>query len=79
MEITARLLIMKTACLTTSLLLGIAQFSVAGGNSSLVELDRVISIKIEKEKVTIIGDGIIRKRVISDQQEEGLRSHAHFG
>ena len=50
MENTARFLIMKTACLTTGLLLGIAQISMAGGNSSLVELDSVISLKIEKEK-----------------------------
>lgn len=59
---------MKTASLTMSLLLGIAQFTVAGGNSSIVELDRVTSIKIEKEKVTIIGDGIVRKRVMSDPE-----------
>ncbi|MGC6465745.1 MAG: hypothetical protein ACON5N_09180 [Akkermansiaceae bacterium] len=40
---------------------------LAGGNSSIVDLDKVTSIKIEDGKITIVGDGMIRKRVISDQ------------
>lgn len=40
--------------------------SWAGGNSSVVELDKVTSIKIEENKITIVGSGMIRKRVMSD-------------
>ena len=42
------------------------QSALAGGNSSVVELDKVTSIKIEDEKITVVGTGMIRKRVRSD-------------
>ncbi len=40
----------------------------AGGNSSIVNLDKVTSIKIEDEKITIVGSGMLQKRVLSDTE-----------
>ena len=54
---------MKTLMLFLGLLVGSVQFALAGGNSSLVDLDKVKSIKIEKGKITIVGDGMVKKRV----------------
>ena len=47
---------------------GLTQLSLAGGNSSLVDLDKVTSIKVDKDKITIVGDGKVRKRVFSDKE-----------
>jgi hypothetical protein len=44
------------------------QLSIAGGNSSIVELDKVTSIKIEAERIIIVGSGMLRKRVMSDAE-----------
>ena len=59
---------MKTLLLSFALGLGLCGFGVAGGNSSIVELDKVSSIKIEDERVFIVGSGMIRKRVLSDAE-----------
>ncbi|MEN8773830.1 MAG: hypothetical protein ABF379_07240 [Akkermansiaceae bacterium] len=59
---------MKIIILTVSLFTALIQFSFAGGNTSVVDLDKVISIKIEEHKITIVGSGMIRKRVASDAE-----------
>ncbi|MDB4802059.1 hypothetical protein OAG92_07400, partial [Akkermansiaceae bacterium] len=57
---------MKTIILTVSLITSLIQFSLAGGNTSVVDLDKVTSIKVEGNTITIVGSGMIRKRVASD-------------
>lgn len=57
---------MKTPFLALSLLVATLQLSLAGGNSSVVRLDKVTSIKIEAEKITIVGSGMLQKRVMTD-------------
>ncbi|MGJ8695583.1 MAG: hypothetical protein ACSHYF_04650 [Verrucomicrobiaceae bacterium] len=39
-----------------------------GGNSSVVELDKVTSITIEEERVVIVGSGMLHKRIMSDAE-----------
>jgi hypothetical protein len=54
---------MKTLTLFLCLLVGSVQFALAGGNSSIVDLDKVKSIKIEKGKIThIVGEGSLSKK-----------------
>ena len=50
---------MKTRTLLLALLAGSVQFALAGGNSSIIDLDKVKSIKIEDRKITIVGDGMV--------------------
>lgn len=57
---------MKTPLIVFFLFMATLHLSLAGGNSSIVELDKVTSIKIEAEKITIVGSGMLRKRVMSD-------------
>lgn len=57
---------MKTIMIALGLLVSALLPCWAGGNSSVVELDKVSSIKIEKDKITIVGTGMLRKRVLSD-------------
>jgi hypothetical protein len=59
---------MKTIILTASLITALIQASFAGGNTSVVDLDKVTSIKIEGNKITIVGSGMVRKRVASDAE-----------
>ena len=59
---------MKTSLVTFALLIAMPQLSIAGGNTSIVELDKVTSIKIEAERIIIIGSGMLRKRVMSDAE-----------
>ena len=59
---------MKTIIPTASLIFALLQFSFAGGNTSVVDLDKVTSIKIKENKITIVGSGMIRKRVASDAE-----------
>lgn len=65
--------VMKTRILLLTFLLGSLQIALAGGNSSLVDLNRVTSVKIEEGKVTIVGDGIVRKRVFTDAEHDEVR------
>jgi hypothetical protein len=58
----------KTRILTFALLVTTLQHSFAGGNTSIVDLNRVNSIKIEAEQITITGSGMLRKRVMSDAE-----------
>ncbi|MDB4749131.1 hypothetical protein OAG13_06835, partial [Akkermansiaceae bacterium] len=37
-----------------------------GGNTSVVDLKKVSSIKIEENRITIVGSGMLRKRVMTD-------------
>lgn len=57
---------MKLIHFTLVVFIASLQLSVAGGNTSIVKLDKVSSIKIEDERVIIVGNGMIRKRVMSD-------------
>ena len=59
---------MKTILLSLVLFSTLLLQSMAGGNSSIVELDKVSSIKIEKDRITIIGTGMVRKRVFSNAE-----------
>ena len=60
---------MKTSLLVCALLFATLQNSRAGGNTSIVELHKVSSIKIEDERIVIVGNGMIRKRVLSDAEQ----------
>ena len=57
---------MKTPILTLALITSLFQFAFAGGNTSIVDLKKVSSIKIEENKITIVGSGMLRKRVMTD-------------
>lgn len=59
---------MKTFLFPLALLIAMPLVSHAGGNTSVVELDRVASIKIGAQRITIVGSGMIRKRVMSDAE-----------
>ncbi|MEM7386317.1 MAG: hypothetical protein AAF514_15355 [Verrucomicrobiota bacterium] len=59
---------MKTPLLALFILLTTLQLSPAGGNTSIVDLDKVTSIKIESERIVIVGSGMLRKRVMSDAE-----------
>ena len=59
---------MKTSLVTFALLIAAPQLSFAGGNTSIVELDKVASVKIDAERIIIVGSGMIRKRVMSDAE-----------
>jgi hypothetical protein len=59
---------MKTSIVTFALLIATSQLSFAGGNTSIVELDKVTSIKIEGERIIIVGSGMLRKRVMTDAE-----------
>ena len=63
-----RVISMKTTLLMMGLGLGMLQLAVAGGNSSIVEITKVTSIEIEEGKVIIKGEGMLRKRVMSDAE-----------
>ena len=58
---------MKTAILSLVILTSFIKLTFAGGNTSLVDLGRVTSIKIEEHKITIVGSGMLRKRVMTDE------------
>jgi hypothetical protein len=57
---------MKTYLLVFAFITATLQHSFAGGNTSIVELDKVTSITIEAERVIIVGSGMLKKRVMSD-------------
>ena len=57
---------MKSYILTLVIITSLLQFVFAGGNTSLVDLKKVSSIKIEDHKITIVGSGMLRKRVMTD-------------
>jgi hypothetical protein len=59
---------MKTSLLTFAFFSVTLFHSFAGGNTSIVELDKVTSIKIEAERIFIVGSGMVRKRVMSDAE-----------
>jgi hypothetical protein len=59
---------MKTSIVTFALLVASPLLSFAGGNTSIVELAKVTSIKIEAERIIIVGSGMLRKRVMSDAE-----------
>jgi hypothetical protein len=59
---------MKTTLLAITVLIATISCSLAGGNTSIVDLDKVTSIKIEDEKITVVGSGMLRRRVMSDDE-----------
>ena len=59
---------MKNILPTVALLIATLQLSFAGGNTSVVRLDKVTSIKIEAKKIIIVGSGMVQKRVMSDAE-----------
>jgi hypothetical protein len=59
---------MRTTLMIIGLVLGMLPFALAGGNSTIVSIQQVTSIKIEEGRVTITGDGMLTKRVMSDAE-----------
>ena len=57
---------MKTTILTLALITSLMQLTCAGGNTSVVDLKKISSIKIEENRITIVGSGMLRKRVMTD-------------
>lgn len=60
---------MKSLLLGTCLMVGLTQFAVAGGNSSIVEIDKISDIKIEAQKITIKGSAVIKRRIMSTAEK----------
>lgn len=67
---------MKTPLLSLCWLFALPVFCLAGGFTSKVEIEKVTEIKIEKNKITIKGDGIVKRRVISTAEK---RDETVFG
>ena len=59
--------------LVLGFVLALPQLGLAGGNTSIVEIDKVSEIKIEKKRIIIKGSGVIKRRVLSTK-EKGLRA-----
>lgn len=57
---------MKIAILILALITSLIQLTCAGGNTSVVNLKKVSSILIEENRITIVGSGMLRKRVMTD-------------
>ena len=57
---------MKTTILTLALITSLMQLTCAGGNTSVVDLKKISSIKIEENRITIVGSVMLRKRVMTD-------------
>ena len=57
---------MKTTILTLALITSLMQLTCAGGNTSVVDLKKISSVKIEENRITIVGSGMLRKRVMTD-------------
>jgi hypothetical protein len=55
---------MKSPLLCLCSLIALTQVCLAGGNTSLVEIDKVTEIKVEKNKITIRGSAVIKRRVM---------------
>ncbi len=68
---------MKTLLPSLALFLVTLLQSSAGGNTSVVDLEKVSSIKIEENKITIVGTGMIRKRVASDAEHGDASVFGH--
>ena len=56
---------MKPRLLCALSLLLMAPLLLAGGNTSIVELDKVTEIKVEAKKITIKGRGVVKRRIMS--------------
>lgn len=65
---------MRVISLTTALILGMLQISLAGGSSTVLELDKVTSIKVEDKKIIIRGEGVMRKRVMSNDEHKDSKA-----
>ena len=59
---------MKTILCIAGLIAGMIQGLLAGGNTSVVNLDEVTSIVIEHKRIVFRGDGMVMARVITDQE-----------
>ena len=60
---------MKTLWLCVSLLLAFPLVALAGGNSSLVKLHKITEIKVEDQKITIKGSGVVIRRLMSTSEK----------
>lgn len=47
----------------------LSQLAQAGGNSSIVEIDKVTEIKIEARKIIIKGGAVIKRRIMSTAEK----------
>ena len=58
--------VFNTIFLTLVGLLASASIVLGGGNTSIVQLSEVHSVKIEPRKITIIGSGYVEFRILTD-------------
>lgn len=58
---------MKTLLLCS--IVALPLLGLAGGNSSIVEIDKVTEIKVEEKKITIKGSAVIKRRVMSTAEK----------
>ncbi|MGB0581403.1 MAG: hypothetical protein ACPGVU_17025 [Limisphaerales bacterium] len=61
---------MKPSLLSVCSLLLLTPPAFAGGNTSIVEIDKVTEIKVEAKKITIKGSGVVKRRIISTPEKE---------
>ncbi len=60
---------MKTHIPLACLVLALPQFAGAGGNTSIVEISKVSDITFEEKKITIKGDGVVRRRIMCTEEK----------
>ena len=60
---------MKTTLLQCLLFLAFPMIALAGGNSSVVEIENVVEIKVEEKRITLKGSAVIKRRVISTKEK----------
>lgn len=55
---------------TLALAIFTTQWAQAGGNTSIVEISSVTSVKIEEQKITIVGTGVVRFPVMTTTEHQ---------
>ena len=60
---------MKSLFLCLCSIFALPLFVLAGGNTSIVEIDRVSEIKVEEKRITIKASAVIRRRVMSTAEK----------
>ena len=60
---------MKTPLFVLCAIIALSQIVRAGGNTSIVEVDRVSEITIEDDRIIIKGNAVIKRRVLSTKEK----------
>lgn len=50
-------------------LIALSQIAPAGGNTSIIDIASVSEIKVEEGRITIKGNGIVKRRVVSNAEK----------